>query len=110
MRSREIRDALTPWLGLVVGLTAWGFTHQFGSDGTFDDCKSFAPGPIVVVALVAIAAAALAGLASWRIVSDGKQGQARRVIASISVGTAALFVLAMIYPILAALIIPPCFQ
>jgi hypothetical protein len=42
--------------------------------------------------------------------SDGRQGQARRVIATISVGMAALFSLAMLYPIAAALIIPPCFQ
>lgn len=111
MKSRsELRDAMTPWLGLVVGLTGWAFTHQFGADGMFDDCKSFSPVPIVAVALVCIAASVVAGLTSWRIVNDGRQGQARRVIAAISVGTAALFVLAMTYPILAALIIPPCFQ
>lgn len=110
MKSREIRDALTPWLGLIVGLSAWAFTHQFGADGMFDDCTTFAPIPIVIVALIGIAAATVAGWASWRIVSDGKQGQARRVIATVSVGMAALFALAMLYPVLAALIIPACFQ
>ena len=110
MTRREVREAMTPWLGLVVGLTAWAFTHQFGSDGMFDDCTTFAPGPIIIVAVVAIVVSLVAGWQSWGIVRDGKQGPARRVIATISVGMAALFSLAMFYPILAALIIPPCFQ
>jgi hypothetical protein len=109
-RSGELRDALAPWLGLVVGLAAWAITHQFGADGTFDDCVTFSPGPIVIVALLGIAASIVAGWLSSRILSDGRQGQARRVIATISVGMAALFSLAMLYPIAAALIIPPCFQ
>jgi hypothetical protein len=109
-RSGELRDALAPWWGLVVGLAAWAITHQLGADGTFDDCVTFSPGPVVFIALVAIAASAVAGWLSWRVVSDGRQGPARRVIATVSVGMAALFSLAMLYPVAAALIIPPCFQ
>lgn len=105
-----MRDALLPWLGLIVGVTAWGFTHQFGADGTFDDCVHFSPWAILIEAIIAIVATIVAGWVSWGVIRDEKQGQARRVVATISVGTAALFCLAMIYPILAALIIPPCFQ
>ena len=110
MTGREFRDALAPWLGLVVGLIAWAITHQIGSDGMFDDCTTFSPGPLILVALLGIVASLIAGIISWGVVRDGKQGQARRVIATVSVGMAALFALAMLYPILAALIIPPCFQ
>jgi hypothetical protein len=35
---------------------------------------------------------------------------ARRVVATISVGAAALFVFSMILPVIASLILPPCFQ
>jgi hypothetical protein len=83
VKSREVRDALTPWLGLIVGLTAWALTHQLGADGTFDDCTTFAPTPIVIVALLGVLASAYAGRLSWLIVSDGRQGQARKVIATI---------------------------
>ena len=38
------------------------------------------------------------------------EAPASKVIAFISVGSAAFFILAMILPIIAALVIPPCFQ
>lgn len=106
---RTIGEAFAPWAGLVVGTTAWSTAHQFGADATFDDCGAFAPGPILAVAIIAILATALAGLLSWS--AFRREGsQARRVIAVVSVGLAALFCLAIIYPILATLIIPPCFM
>ena len=54
-------------------------------------------------------ACVLAGLASWRSLS-GEDGTARRVVAVISVGCSALFALAIIFPMIAALVLPPCFQ
>lgn len=108
--GRGTRDIFAPWAGLVVGLAAWGTTHQFGSDGMFDDCAAFAPAPILVVAAVAILLTAIAGVLSWRAFKGEGTGDAGRVISVVSVGMAALFCLAMTYPILATIIIPPCFQ
>lgn len=99
-----------PWAGLVVGVAALAFAHQFGADGMFDDCAAFDPAPILIVGVIAIVATVIAGLLSWRAFKANGTGDAGRVISVLSVGTAALFCLAMIYPILATLIIPPCFM
>ena len=43
-------------------------------------------------------------------VFKSERGLSAEVVAAISMGAAALFVLAMVLPIIAALVIPPCFQ
>ena len=50
-----------------------------------------------------------AGLVSWQSMR-GDERSAHRVIAIISVGSAALFCLAIFLPMVAALVLPPCFQ
>ena len=107
---RTIGEAFAPWAGLVVGIIAWATAHQFGADGMFDDCAAFAPGPLLAVAVVAIIATAISGFLSWGAFKRQGPRQALRVVAVVSVGLAALFCLAIIYPILATLIIPPCFM
>jgi CHASE2 domain-containing sensor protein len=102
-------EAFTPWAGLAIGVLAAGFVHQFGAEGTFDKCAAMAPGPLLVVAALGLIASALAGLVSWRSLRS-EEGVARRVVAIISVGCAALFCLAILLPMIAALVLPPCFQ
>jgi hypothetical protein len=110
MTRSEIRDQFLPWTGLLTGFAGWAITHQFGADSTFDNCAVAVPGPVLIVALLGIAAAVWGGLMSWGVLRDDKEAPARQVVASISVGAAALFVLAMLLPMIAALVIPPCFQ
>jgi hypothetical protein len=102
-------EASMPWAGLVAGTLVAGFVHQFGSDSTFDKCHAVVPGPVLLVAIVGLLVCALAGLASWRSLR-GEEDLARRVVAIISVGCAALFGLAILLPMIAALVLPPCFQ
>ena len=97
-----------PWAGLVIGLIAVAFVHQFGSDSSFDHCWAAAPFPILVVALIGVIACFITGLVSWRSFR-GETEVARRVIATISVGCAAVFSLAIILPMIATLMLPPCF-
>ena len=106
--SRALSAALTPWAGLVIGLIAAAFVHQFGSEGTFDHCDVFAPGPAIVVALAGLVATLTAGFTSWR--SMRGADETRRLIAAISVGMALLFAFAIILPVFAAVLISPCFQ
>jgi hypothetical protein len=106
--TRPIFEALAPWAGLVIGIAAAAFVHQFGSDGTFDHCDKLAPVPIIVAAVVGLLATLGSGLISWRSVHSADQ--TRRVIAIISVGMALLFAFAILLPIIAAALIPPCFQ
>lgn len=108
--SRAIYDLLAPWAGLAVGVAAAGITHQFGAAGTFDHCRAISPVPLIAVALVGIIVTAAAALASWGVLRAESEPQGRKVVAAVSVGSAALFILAMVLPIVAALVIPPCFQ
>jgi hypothetical protein len=62
------------------------------------------------VPLIGFIATLIAGLLSWRAFGRTAPDDAERVISIISMGMAGLFCLAMLYPMLAALIIPPCFQ
>jgi hypothetical protein len=109
MKRETLTQAFMPWAGLVVGVVAAGFVHQFGSDSTFDKCGAVAPWPVLVVAALGLVACAVAGMASWRSLR-GKDDLPRRVVAIISVGCAALFGLAILLPMIAALVLPPCFQ
>jgi hypothetical protein len=109
-RSSEIADLVLPWAGLIIGLLAMITAHQFGSDGMFAHCLSISPGPLLIVSTLTIAATAGGGFLSWRVLNNQAEAPARKLIAVISVGSSALFILAMILPIIAALLIPPCFQ
>ena len=106
-RARPLLDAMMPWAGLVVGIVGAGFVHQFGSEGVFNDCRAVSPAPLLIVALIGLLLCLAAGLASWRSVRS--DSGARRVIGVISAGSAALFAFAIILPMIAALLLPPCF-
>jgi len=108
-RARQLADALAPWAGLVFGLIAYSVVHQYGSDGSFNDCDAASPGPLLIVALLGLLACAGSAYASWRSMS-GSASEPRRVVAVISIGTAALFVFGILLAIIAALVLPPCFQ
>jgi uncharacterized membrane protein len=108
-RLAELRDQFLPWAGLAIGIAAVAFAHQFGSDSVFDDCMGATPGPLIVVTLLCAAVIVLAGMASWRVYRNSGEGPARRLIAIVSAGASALFIFALIFPIIASLMLPGCF-
>jgi len=109
-RFDELADLLMPWAGLMIGLIALGVAHQYGSNGMFDDCRATSPGSLLIVSLLAIVATVSGAFLSWRVFDDDSEAPVRKVVAAISMGTSALFVIAMILPMIAALLIPPCFE
>ncbi|MGN6155522.1 MAG: hypothetical protein ACTHN4_07285 [Sphingomicrobium sp.] len=110
MKRGQLADLLLPWAGLAVGIVAAALVHQFGSEGTFNSCKPVSPIPLILVALVGMAVTIAAGIASSRVLRGEGETPARKLVATISIGSAALFVFSMIFPVVAALVIPPCFQ
>jgi len=108
-RERRFVVAFMPWAGLAIGLVAAGFVHQYGSDSTFDHCATASPGPLLIVATTGLLACLISGVASWRGVK-GSTNDARRVVAVISTGMAALFAFAILLPMAASLILPACFR
>lgn len=108
-RTKALVEAFMPWAGLAVGILAAALVHQFGSDGTFDACATVSPGPLLVVAVAGLLACLVAGLGSWRS-THSSTSVARRVIGIVSIGCAALFAFAILLPMIASLVLPPCFH
>lgn len=108
--SGEMRDLFMPWAGLIAGTVGAGLAHQFGAEGSFDNCSRFAPVPLLIVSAICLLIVAVGGLESWHVVRGDSETPARKVVAIISVGSVALFVLAILLPMVAAVVIPPCFQ
>ena len=106
-RWERFRDAFAPWSGLALGTVAGAFAHQVGSEGVFDECAS-SPGLVLTVCIIGAAIAALGALESWTIFRSDTEGPARKFVATISVGTAALVGFAVFLPIVASLVIPQC--
>jgi hypothetical protein len=109
MKLGKLREEMAPWAGLLVGLAGAGLVHQFGSQGTFNHCAAASPAPNLIAAGIGVAVTILAAMSSWRVVRSSSEGRSRRLVGVISVGTAALFVMAMLLPMIASLVIPPCF-
>jgi hypothetical protein len=101
---------LQPWAGLGVGILAAGLVHQIGSEGVFNSCKPVSPVPLIIVAVLGIVVTTAAGIASSQVLRGKEETAARKVVAVISTGSAALLVFSMILPVIASLILPPCFQ
>ena len=107
-QARSLLAAFQPWAGLVIGILATGFVHQFGSDGLFNNCRVISPLTLLLVGLAGLILCGLSGYASWH--SARSETGARRVVGVVSVGSSALFALAILLPLVAALVLPLCFQ
>lgn len=110
MKRGHFADLLLPWAGLGVGIVAAGLVHQVGSEGVFNSCKPVSPVPLIIVAVLGMIVTIAAGVGSWRVLRGEEETPARKVVATVSAGSAALFVFSMILPVIASLILPPCFQ
>ena len=105
-RTARIRDQFAPWAGLVVGIVAGAFAHQFGSETVFDHCATANPLPLFIVLLLCTAATAAAGLLSWQIGARRSEGPTRRVVAFVSAGISALIIFGILFVVIAALMLP----
>jgi hypothetical protein len=109
-RSSQFADLFKPWAGLVVATLAAGIAHQFGSEGVFDDCSLISPVPLLIVCALGLVACVVAGSVSWGVARSGSEGPGRQLAGVLSAGTAAVFVIAIVLPMIAAVMLPPCFQ
>jgi hypothetical protein len=108
--SKSFSRVLMPWAGLIAAMVGTGVGHQTGSDGAFNHCLTAVPGPVRLVGILCIAAM-IAG--AWISSLALRQPEARStelLIAIISIGMAALGVFALLLPMIASLILPPCFE
>lgn len=110
MKRSEARDVFMPWAGLTAGLIGGALAHQFGSEGMFDNCAVVSPAPLLLVSIACLVLVVAGGLESWRVLRGDSETPARKVVAVVSVGCVALFAMAIVLPMFASLMLPPCFQ
>ena len=108
MSARRASDLFMPWGGLALGTLGFFAAHQLGSDATFQDCAVGSPLVVIVGTIVGLALIGAGALASWRVYAAEGETPARRMIALVSLMGAALFALAVLLPLIAALVIPRC--
>jgi hypothetical protein len=106
--AHRVRDRFMPWAGLALGTAGFFLAHQLGSDATFHDCSIGSPWIVAAAIGIALAIITVGALGSWRVYRASGTGIPRRVIAAVSLMSAALFALATVLPFIAALIIPRC--
>ena len=109
MNRRQMADEARPWGGLIGGFAGLALAHQVGSDATFNNCTTGSPGIVILVILLGLALIGGGSLFSWRVFRRDAEGPARKFIAILSLGCAALFALAIL-PLISALVIPRCWS
>ena len=107
-RTRRFREGFAPWAGLAAATLGGAIAHQVGSEGVFDECNS-SPALVIVVGLIGIAIAAAGAFESWGVFQSESEGPARKLLAAVSLGAAGFVSLAIVYAIIASLVIPACF-
>jgi hypothetical protein len=108
VRSERIRDRFMPWAGLALGTAGYFLAHQVGSDATFQDCRVGSPWVVIAGVLAGLAIIAAGAFGSWAVFAAREATPARRLVAVVSLMAAALFTLAALLPVIAALVIPQC--
>jgi hypothetical protein len=108
VNSERIRDRFMPWGGLALGTLGVAVAHQLGGDFTFQDCRVGSPWIVIVGTIAGLALIGAGAFASWRVYGANGEAPARRMIAAVSLMAAVLFAIAITLPVVAALLIPPC--
>ena len=107
----EARLQLWPWSGFLLGGLGLILAHQLGADSNHDYCLGSGAPQIIAVCLLGLCLAGGGAFLSWRLWRRGEHHETatRRFIAFVSVMVAAVFAFAIVWPMVAALMIPRCF-
>jgi hypothetical protein len=104
----RIRDGFMPWAGLALGTVGFFLAHQIGSDATFQNCRGVSPWVVVVGTLIGLAIIGTGAFGSWRVYAADDEAPARRLVAIVGLLASALYVIGVVLPFVAALVIPRC--
>jgi hypothetical protein len=108
VKTKSIRDGFMPWAGLVLGTTGYFLAHQIGSDSTFQDCRVGSPLMVIVGTVLGLGVIGLGALGSWGVYGASSESPARRLIAIVGLLACSLYVIGVVLPLIAALVIPQC--
>ena len=110
MNSERIRDGFMPWAGLALGTGGFFLAHQLGSDATFQDCRVGSPLIVFLGTLAGLVVIGLGALGSWRVYGADSETPARKLVATVGLLACALYLIGVLLPLIAALIIPRCWE
>lgn len=110
MRTQEIRDGFMPWSGIALGTVGFFLAHQLGSDSVFQDCRVGSPLVVAIGTLAGLLVVALGAFGSWRVYAGPGESPPRRLVATVGLIACALYVMGIVLPLIAALVIPRCWQ
>jgi hypothetical protein len=97
-----------PWAGLALGTTGYFVAHQIGSDATFQDCRVGSPLIVILGTLLGLLIIGAGALGSWRVYAAEGESPARKLVATVGLLACALYVIGIVLPFIAALVIPRC--
>jgi hypothetical protein len=107
VKGERVRDRFMPWGGLIGGTLGAGLAHQIGAATTFENCAVGSPWTVFAGTIIGLAFIGAGAFASWREFVR-RESSPRRMIATVSLMAAVLFALAVLLPVIAALVIPSC--
>jgi hypothetical protein len=110
VKTKSIRDGFMPWAGLALGTTGYFLAHQIGSDSTFQDCRVGSPWIVILGTIIGLAVIGAGTFGSWGIYAAREETPARRLVAIVGLLACALYAIGVTLPLIAALIIPACWQ
>jgi hypothetical protein len=110
MKTERIRDRFMPWAGLALGTLGAGLAHQVGADSTFQDCRVGSPLIVIIAAIAGLVLIAAGAWASWLVYGAEGEAPSRRMVAAVSLMASAIYAIAVVLPIVAALVIPRCWE
>jgi hypothetical protein len=99
---------LAPWSGLLLGGIGWTASTEIGSARITGHCQSTSPVLLLLISLVGLAVALTGGWLSYRAWRTAP-GRTRQLIGLFSLIVAGGLIVAILFHILAALLIPRCF-
>ena len=108
MKTKSIPDGFMPWAGLALGTTGYFLAHQIGSDSTFQDCRVGSPMMVTLGTILGLMVIGLGALGSWGVYAAESETPARKLIAIVGLLACALYVMGIVLPLIAALLIPQC--
>ena len=108
MKTKSIREGFMPWAGLALGTIGYFVAHQIGSDSTFQDCRVGSPLMVIFGTILGVVVIGLGAFGSWGVYAAPSETPARKLIAIVGLLACALYVMGVVLPFIAALLIPQC--
>lgn len=109
MMREVIANRFLPWAGFTGAVLGGGLAHQIGSENLFRDCAATGRPTVLLAAAIGFLLAGIGAYLSWTVIASAEDAPSRKMIAGISLITAALVAFSILLPTLYALIVPACF-